>query len=595
MKNFKKILALLLSLIMIASVFAGCGKEAVKEEEVKQLESGEESAEDASKEPTIFRFAESKITTLNPHIYKTGPEKRAMLLFNGTLLRIIMNEAGDGYDIFPNHAEAFPEVSEDNKTWTFKIRDGLAFDDGTPIDAKTYEESYKLLLDPKLKNQRATVFYKDIFVVNAKNYWDGNVEWDEVGIKAIDEKTLQITLENPVPKTSILDAFIAVITSPIHIEMYTSNMNEDKTETKYGTDLDKIPKSSGGPYLLTEWVRDQHQMFQKNPNSPLAQTYKVDEIEMRVIENQETILQLFEDREIDYVKLLGAKYDKYEEDPRVEFAPPVTSMFIILNTDSKENPALGDLDFRKALYYGMDRNVLAKDIYRTGKPANFYLTNAYISNFETGEIYRQTEQGKEVEEYTEVYNTELAKEHFDKAYEANGNKKIEFEITYFDTNENVKKISEYLEETYENLFGTDRIDIQLKAIPWQVSYDNIEKGDYQSGYAFWSGSAYEPWGMFEFFISNPPRKYNSYKNPEFDELYKRAKTGDLIFKEKERVDALRDMEKMVMRDLPIIPLIEVNIPIMYSDRVKFNSHDGRYLTNVGFFQILQADIEPLEE
>ncbi|SHJ61498.1 peptide ABC transporter substrate-binding protein [Paramaledivibacter caminithermalis] len=595
MKRFKKILALLLAISMVAVVFAGCAKQGAKTPKANQEEKKVEENKEAPKGSRVFRFADSKVATFNPHIYKTVPERESMLLFNGTLLRIVMNEAGDGYEIFPNHAKAFPERSEDGKVWTFKIREGLKFDDGTIINAKTYEESYKLLLDPKLKNPNSTVFYKDMFVVNAKKYWDGEAKWEEVGIKAIDDYTLEITLESAVPETTILDAFIFPTTSPVHVEMYTSLMNEEKTETKYGTDFDKIPKSTGGPYILKEWVRDQYRNFEKNPDSPLASVYKVDRVEIRAIEDNETILQLFEKGELDYVKLLGAKYDKYEEDPRVDFTPATTAMFIILNTESKDNPALQNLDFRKALHYGINRNVIAKDIYRTGKPANYYLPSSYIADFKTGESYRSTPQGKEVEAYTEVFNADKAKEYFDKAYKANGSKKINFEIAYFDTNENVKKISEYMEEAYENLFGADRIDVQLKAIPWQVSYDNVEKGDYQTGFAFWSGSRFEPWGMMEFFISDPGRKYNTYRNPEFDKLYERAKTGDLIYDKEGRINALRDMEKMVMNDLPIIPLVEVNIPIMFSDRVKLHSANGKYFPAGGLYQVLQADIEPLEE
>ncbi|WP_066496266.1 peptide ABC transporter substrate-binding protein [Abyssisolibacter fermentans] len=596
MKKFKKVLVLILAMAMVMTLFVGCNNNENTEPASNNEPNGENQSDNSDNNdnnvaqgPKVLRLAESKTATFNPHTYKTGAERRSMGYMFGTMVRLIMNEAGDGYELFPNHAKELPTMSEDGKTWTFKLREGLKFDDGTPINAETYEYTYKMLLDPKLVNDRATIFYDSVPVVNAKNYWSGEAKWEDVGIKVIDKQTLQFSLENPVPEIDFINVFTEPASSPVHKELYEANMNEDRTETKYGTSIDRMPKSSCGPYIMEEWIRDMSKTYNKNPNSPLADIYVPDRVEERVVENDETKLQLFESGEIDTVNLLGAKYDKYADDPRVKFAPAITSMLLILNKDSKDNPALADMDFRQALFYGMNRDSIAVDIYRTGKPANYILTSAYIADFETGQAYRKTKQGMSVAGNHGSYDPELAKKHFEKAYKANNNKKIVFEMNYFDSNENCKKISEFLEENYENLFGKDKIDVVLAAIPWQVQYENMEKGNFQSGYAFLSDDAFSPWSFMRMFTSNEPGKIDSFKNPEYDDLCTRSLTGNLIFDKEKRIQALADMENMVIDDFSLLPLVEINIPVMYSDRIQINTKDGMYIPGLSY-AILQADI-----
>ncbi len=580
----RKLLLIAISMLLAMSLLVGCSRE-----EGKQATNTSDSENNKVK---VLRLAESKITTLNPHIYTQGSESRSLRYMCGSLIRIIMNDNGDGAEFFPSHAIELPNMSEDGLVWTIKLRDNLKFDDGTPIDADTYEYSWKMLLNPKLVNRNATVFFDSIPVVNAKSYWQGeeDINWEDVGLKALDEKTLQITLKKAIPTVDFLNAIVEVSTSPVHKELYNSNMNEDKTETKYGTSVKTTPKSSGGSFVLKEWTRDMIRVFEKNPDSPLANVFTPDRIEERVVENSETRLQLFEKGEIDEVLLLGAKYDRFVEDPRVKFAPAATAFTLVLNKDSEENQSLANIDFRKALFFGMNRESIGKDVYRTGKAANYIVTHAYVSNFETGQRYRDTAAAQKVVDAFPAFAPDLAKKHFNAAYEANGKQKIVFEINYFDTNENVKKIAEILEEEYENMFGKDKIDVVLAAIPWQVQYENMRKGNFQAGFSFSSAGGFAPFDLMIGFTSDHPGKINSYKNAEFDKLYERATIGDLIFDNEKRTEALAELELMLLEDFSVLPISEIQIPIMHSDKIKLNTKDGKSIPGIGF-ALLQADIE----
>ncbi|WDV45054.1 ABC transporter substrate-binding protein [Clostridiaceae bacterium M8S5] len=595
MKNFKKVLVIVLAMAMMMSLFVGCGDKGKVDEpkndnkKNEQNQEGKDEKEEA-KGPKVLRLVGGKVNTLNPHNTTLGDNQSTAKRFCGTPIDIILNEAGDGYELFPNHCKEIPTVDETGKVWTFKLREGLKYDDGTPVNADAYVYSYKMLIDPNLKNVNSTVLTDNIPVVNGKKYFLGKCKWEEVGIKKVDDLTFTIELSNPISNADFITQFRNVVTAPVHKGMYEANMNEDRSETKYGIDMDKTPKCIAGPFKLAEWKQDMNRKYVKNPDSPLAEVYVPDEITERVIEDAETELRMFENGEIDRSAIRGAKVDKYRNDPRVKYGPAYTIFGFEINTESKENPILANKDFRKALFVGMDRESIGKGIFRTGTSVNYLVTKAYITDYETGEMYRNTAEGKSVEANHPAYDKKLAKELFDKAYAANKNKKIKLEISYYEENDRLKKTAEFLQENYENLFGKDKFEISLRSVPFQVQSENVKKGDYQTNFSFSYESIFNPWLWFVGYKTDAPDKSNSYKNAEFDKLLDRCLTGDLATKKKERREALAELENMLISDYSTQPVAGFELPSIYSDRIKIKTKDGMYIPGIGF-ALLQAGIE----
>lgn len=584
----KKVMSLVLAAMVTGGLVAGCGNKEGNTNAAGNggTNSGESSDKEDKKDegPVTFYQTGSKTKTLNPHTYETTAESAEMGRLYGNLLEIIVNEAGDNYELVPNHAVGMPTMSEDGLTWTFEIRDGVTWSDGEPITAKTYEYSYKMQLDPTLKNYRGNVFFSNLEVANAKAYFNGECAWEDVGIKA-DGNKLIFTLAYPVPEMDFQMAFTSGgATSPVKEDLYESCFNADRTENNYGTSLETT--ASSGPYKLTEWVRDQNMVYEKNENYPLANMYTPDKIEVRVSEEATTNLTLFENGDTDYVTVSGANYDKYAEDPRMVFSESTSVWYMFINQTSETNPILGNLDFRNSLFYAMDRRKIAEDVYKTAYPAPYFVSS--FKFVKPGVAYRDTDVAKSIvpEEYG--YNPELAKEHFDKAYAANGNKQIVVSMQYFDTSDSMKKMAELLEEEYENLFGKDRLDIQLQATPWNSVYDNMRAGKYDLAFGGWSGGTFNPWSSMEVFTSDFSSKNDKFYNEEFDKLYYDTVKGDLIFKEEERIKALGRMEELLYENMPFVPIYQSKGAYLFSDRVTLKT-GGKYLPGVGFGE-LQADI-----
>jgi oligopeptide transport system substrate-binding protein len=585
MKKTRKLVLALLAMAMTTSVLAGCKKtpevktstEPAKTETVKK---------NTFAGPKVLRLSGMPDEGLNNHTNSSAETSTLISYIYGALLDLTATKDGKNIQFVPYHAKELP-TSTDSKVWTFKIREGLKFTDGTPINAKTYEYSWKMLLDQKLANYGARVLFDSIPVLNAKNYFQGKAKWEEVGIKAKDDYTLEVTLETAMPKIDVLVGFSGGGSlSPVHEKLYEAGMKPDRSGTTYATTLETVPSS--GTYKITSWVKDQSRTFEKNKDDIMASVYMPDKIESRVVTEAATRLQLFENKDIDSVSISGTNYDKYADDPRVVKGIANTVWGYYINSASEKNPILKNQDFRKALYYGMPREPIAKGIFKTFLPAGFFVSTACFVGDPSngGQRYRDTEQAKALVK-GDGTDTALAKQYFDKAYAANGNTKITITVTYFDAQDTMKRTAEVTQEELQKLFGADKLEVKLRAIPANAAYQSYYDGDFDLGIGARTQNTFNPWSSMTVYTSTFPQKADRFYNKDFDDLQTRTTKGDLMLKDKERVDALLQMEKMLVDYVPFVPLFQNNNAIMYSAKLDLLT-DGTFLPAVGF-AIMQAD------
>ena len=120
----------------------------------------------------------------------------------------------------------------------------------------------------------------------------------------------------------------------------------------------------------------------------------------------------------------------------------------------------------------------------------------------------------------------------------------------------------------------------------------MEEGNYDLGFGGWSGGVFNPWSSMEVYTQEFTSKIDQFRSDEFDELYRRTVKGDLIFKEQERIEALAEMERMLLDAVPFVPMYEPEGAAMYHDRIELITK-GKYLPGVGF-GTLQSHFAPLE-
>lgn len=587
MLKLKKMLCTSIAIMLAASLMVGCNNDTKTNANAGASDKGKTEASKFTG-PKILKLSGTSDGSFNPHTENSSETGILEGYIYGNLLDLVADESGKSVKFVPNHAKELPTTT-DNKVWTFKLKDNIKWSDGTPITAKNYEYSYKMLLDPKLANYSAMVLTSNIPVVNAQKYFKGQAKWEDVGIKALDDKTLEVKLETAMPKVDVYSVFAGGgSTSPVNEKLYEAGMNAERTETKYATTLETTP--SCGAYKLTQWTRDQIRIFEKNKDDAMASVYVPDRIESRVVMESATRLQLFEKKEIDSVSVSGANFDKYSEDPRLVYTEANTVWGFYINSASDKNPILKNNDFRKALYYGTNRETIAKGIFKTFKPVPYFIsTLCLVGDPDSGKKYRDTDEAKAILPKNNGYDEKLAKEYFDKAYAANGSKPVTIELTYFDGQDTMKQLAEAAQENYQNLFGKDKMEVKLKAMPASAAYDSYTQGNFDMGIGARSQNSFNPWSSMKVWTSTFPSKNDRFYSKEFDDLYTRTTTGDLLLKDKERMNALCDMEKMLIDYVPMVPIFQNDNAMLFQNKIKLKTQ-GKFLPGGVGFAALQSDI-----
>lgn len=521
----------------------------------------------------------SNPTTQNPHMY-TSTTASTRMPHLGNFVRQMVSKDGTKLEFVPQHAAELPTTSDGGTTWTVKLREGLHWTDGTPIDAYTYEYSMKMLIDPKLVNTAATYLFDPVVVKNAKEYFQGTVtDWNEVGIKVLDPYTIEFTLEYP---CSDIDFYtnICHYINPVKQDLYEACMNEDRTATTYGTTLETSP--SCGFFTMTEWVIDGYYAFETNPDDPLVQMgyISIDGEHDDFLSSSTTRSELFWNGELDYHTLMGTEYDQYKDDPRVYKSLTSSVWGLFVNSESK-NTVMANKNLRLALQYAAPREEMAYDVYKMYEAASYMVAQSiFVDDGEGGTLYRNTEKAQEIKAKFAT-DRDLALEYFNKAYDELGGKKITVNYIYFDQQEDMKRTAEVAKEIYENLFGADRFELVLEAVLPQPAYDRYRVGDYDLGIGVRLCSPFNPWTSMAPWTTDYADKYiTGFDNEEFDKLQYECVYGDLLNDPKGKIEALNRMEELLLGEVAFIPLMQNDNSVIYNERIYLPTEE--YITGVGY-------------
>ena len=185
----------------------------------------------------------------------------------------------------------------DAVTWRIPLRKEACWANGEPINADTMIYSYKMGLDPVLSNQMADfISNQDITIKNAKAYSlqtsDAPVSWDDVGIKKIDDYTLEIVTDGEFSQTNVCSHFTTRAVVPVYEPLYEKGMAADRTSTTYGSTKDMWMCS--GPYKLESWVFGSVQTYVRNENYWLPELFHYDRVEVRIIPEMNARVELWE-------------------------------------------------------------------------------------------------------------------------------------------------------------------------------------------------------------------------------------------------------------------------------------------------------------
>jgi len=363
--------------------------------------------------------------------------------------------------------------------WTFKIREDLKFEDGTPITADTFEYTLKMYLDPTLNNYRANIYFRTTENKNgypidmAYEYYKGLAEWSEVGFEVVDDYTFTITTFEPISQSSALGFGNIRLVEEAAFE---ASLTPDRTNSSYGTP--DHPYLSYGEYILKTWDENQKLVFNKNYDYVLKGTINYKSMVVEIVDNIDQRMELFGQGDLSVVGLSKDYYAQYAENPNVFKSWDGYPQYVIVNLAESlvteggnvHPDIMFDARFRQALLYGFDRKYYATSVYAPNTASLLPVPLDTKSYNQDALYYSESPQHLAVLEAlgidpdTEGYIPARAVSLFNAAYTdwvADGNTGPVTIKMISDNDEFSVELVEYVKEMYETLFGSDKLIIEI--------------------------------------------------------------------------------------------------------------------------------------
>ncbi|HSJ37862.1 MAG TPA: peptide ABC transporter substrate-binding protein [Planococcus sp. (in: firmicutes)] len=534
MKNSK--LFWLLGLVLVLSIFlAACGggddttdeTETPEETETETPAEGEEGSEEAaSGEPDaeqVLNLVEgAEIPSMDSAVAEDAVAFNILNNVNEGLFRLNQENLAE-----PALAEGEPEVSEDGLTYTFKLRDAN-WSDGTPVTAQDFVFSWQRALDPEVGSPYGP--YMMAGTIKGATEVSEGADPSELGIEATDEKTLVVTLERPTPYFMSLMAFGTFYPQN---EAFVTEAGD-----AYASNSENLLYN--GPFMLTNWDgTGLTWTMEKNPEYWDADTVQLETINVDVVKETSTALNLYQSGEKDRAGLSGEFAMQYADDPEVvkELQPVLFYLKFNQERDGEETP-LANLNIRKAISMAFNKQDLVDVVLANGSlPAN-YLVPTEFTFTEDAEDFR------EVNGDLTGFDAEQAKTFWETGLEEIGETEVTLELLGGDS-ELAGKMDAYLKEQMEtNLEG---LTVNLKAVPFGVRLELDEAQDYDMQNSGWGPDYQDPMTFIDLFVTGASHNLMSYSNEEFDNLVEQAK-GELAQDAAGRWEAMAEAERILIED-----------------------------------------------
>ncbi len=421
------------------------------------------------------------------------------------------------------------ELADDEVTYTFTLRDDITWSNGDPVTAHDFEFSWKRVLDPELAADYAYQLY---YLKGGEAYNSGEGSVDDVGVKALDDKTLQVVLESPT-------AFFLELTS------FYTYFPVSKNAVESNPDWAKDPSTyvSNGPFKLTEWVHNASITLEKNENYYDADLVKLDGIELAILDDVNTAWQRYEGGEFDFLTPLPQTVVaqlKEEGNSELVIGDDLATYYYNLNTEKKP---FNNAKVRQALSMAIDRTAIVERVAQGGQMQAEGVVPYGIPD-ETGKDYREG-LGNLIKEDAAQAKVLLEEGLKEEGMSIDDMKNL---TLLYNTDEGHKKIAQAIQEMWRTNLG---VEINLENVDFQVKLDREKAGDYEISRAGWIGDYIDPLTFIDLWESGGPFNDANFANDEYDSYIKTARgTTDQAV----RMDALRKAEELLMKEMPIIPI-----------------------------------------
>lgn len=442
------------------------------------------------------------------------------------------------------------DSNEDGTVWTFKLRDNK-WSDGKEVTAADYAYGITQTLNPETGSPNS--FFTANYIKNGSKVVNGEASVDELGVKAVDEKTLEITLEAPTP-------YFLAITDTRACYPVRQDIAEKYGES-YGSELDTLVFN--GPFKVESWTHNSEIKLVKNEDYWDAENVKLTKINYAIVNDENTRFNSFDSKALDIISVgteeWAERFDKKEGVTRVDSTIPEIR-FDFFNT---KDELFSNLNIRKAFVLAVDREDMLKTIYQDMHEVAYFWVPKAINTGENGEYRAQVDAPLE----------QMAKENDAKELLLKGMKelglgddpsKITVKYDLSATTQWSRNYGEYVQQKYKEVLG---VNIELNFNEWSAFQQKTNSGDYQMANMLWSTDYDDPMSMISLFTTeNSGNIPTGWSNEKFDNLIAKASRE---MDEDKRVELYSEAEHVLFEEgCNICPLINDQKHTFYYDYVK---------------------------
>lgn len=573
--KLKKVLALVLSAALVVSAFAGCGGKSssstTSTESIAASESSAESTEstasgdstpaasgDATAIFTPKTVDAAKTISLNAGMEPTGLNTLTSTyaiefsLFEHMYENLVTLDDDD--NTVPGAAESW-DYDEDTLTYTFHLRKDGVWTNGDPVTAKDFEFAWSQALNPDVASDYAYFLY---FIKNAEKYFNGEVAWDEVGVKVVDDYTLEVTMEQPTPYALFLFSFGTL--APINQRFYEAvGADLYSTEAQYFC--------TNGPFALTEWSHNDKIVMQKNDAWHGAADVEVEEIDWKIITDANAALSSFLAGDLDMVGLGTGELIKQATaaGATIQSYTDGTAFYIYFNNNDQY---LSNVNLRRALFNAIDEQKEIDTVWQNDNEPMTSFTAPGVSATDgtsfagkVGELYAPSRDQEKAKEYLATALSELGCTVDDLS--------AHLSIDCGDSATSIAEASFY-QEQWRQVLG---IEVTVNSMITKQGSQNRKTGNYVMSVTGWGPDYNDPNTFLDLWVTDGGNNQTGFSNERYDELIDLAsKETDL----EKRESYFIECEQIIADQLPIGPAFWRAPSYACSDKIKGGMHRSTF-------------------
>jgi len=458
---------------------------------------------------------------LDPHIVTGVPEHYII----SALLEGLVVE--DPVDLTPQPgvAESWT-VSDDGKTYVFRIRADARWSNGDPVTANDFVYSWMRLLSPALGAEYA---YQLFYLENAREFYTGQMtDFSNVGVEATDSHTLEVTLAAPTP--FFLSLLAHYSTFPVHQETIEEFGSIDSRTSKWTRPGNYV---GNGPFALRQWELNKIIVVEKSPTYWNAGIVRLNAIHFHPIDNQLTEERMFRSGHLHVTgSVPSEKIEGYREaSPElIRISPYLGTYYYLINTSRKP---FDDVRVRRAFAMSIDRRQIVEKVTKGGQLPAYAFTPPDTQGY--------TPQA------AIPHDTEAARQLLAEAGYPGGEGFPECELLY-NTSEGHRKVAVAIQQMWKVALS---VKVTLVNQDWKVYLSSRKNGDYDISRAGWIGDYADPNTFLDMFLTGGGNNHSGWSNRSYDSLIARAaRTID----RRDRYRLFQEAEDILLKEAPIIPI-----------------------------------------